>query len=76
MIIYQHKSAHLHQVPTGHPERPERMAALHALLDQDFADIMRKSAPLVSYQALTAMHDEVLFTSLVRGGSAIRSCRD
>ena len=64
MIIYQHKSAHLHQVPTGHPERPERMAALHALLAQDFADITRKSAPLVAYEALTAMHDEAYLQAL------------
>ena len=64
MIIYQHDSADRHHVPTGHPERPARIESVRAMLNREFADVMRKSAPLVSYEALRAMHDETYLAML------------
>lgn len=56
MIMYHHESALKHEVPTGHPERPARLASIMAMLDQDFADVTRKTAPLASLEQLALVH--------------------
>ena len=64
MVIYQHHSAAKHEVPTGHPERPERITHLTKMLDKDFADITRKQAPLGSREMLSLIHDETYLATL------------
>ncbi|MFO1185196.1 MAG: histone deacetylase family protein [Bauldia sp.] len=48
-----------HQVPSGHPERPDRLRAIEAALAApEFADLKRAEAPLASEEAITAVHDK------------------
>ena len=64
MVIYQHESAVKHAVPTGHPERPERITHLTKMLDKEFSDIARKQAPIAQRQTLSLIHDETYLSTL------------
>lgn len=64
MIIYHHESAALHQVPTGHPERPARIKSVLAMLEADFGQHERKAAPLVTRDQLALIHDEAYLDAL------------
>lgn len=64
MVIYQHDSAIAHGVPTGHPERPNRLIRLNEMLDRDFADVARKQAPLATDAQLALIHDEAYLQHL------------
>ena len=58
MIIYQHPDSILHHVPTGHPERPERIAAITQMLAQNFAHETTKIAPEATDEQLALVHDD------------------
>jgi acetoin utilization deacetylase AcuC-like enzyme len=48
-----------HLVPAGHPERPERVAAIgRALAAERFAGLERKPSPIADLAAVTAVHPE------------------
>ena len=64
MVIYQHESAAKHEVPTGHPERVERITHLTKMLDEAFVDVTRKRAPLAQRQTLSLIHDEAYLARL------------
>lgn len=64
MVIYQHDSAIAHTVPTGHPERPDRLIRLTEMLDKDFGDVARKQAPLASEAQLALIHDQTYLEHL------------
>lgn len=65
MVIYHHDSALRHDVPTGHPERPERLKSLHQMLDANFASIPRKHAPKASYEQLSLVHNTAYIDTLL-----------
>ena len=65
MVIYQHDSAIAHTVPTGHPERPDRLIRLTEMLDKDFGDVARKQAPLASEAQLALIHDQTYLEHLL-----------
>ena len=64
MIIYHHPDAVLHKVPTGHPERPERLISLHKMLDDKFPKLTRKLAPTIDYDILGLVHDSAYLDAL------------
>ena len=46
-----------HLVPTGHPERPDRLRAItRALADERFAGLVRRQAPLADVSVLATAH--------------------
>ncbi len=48
-----------HLVPTGHPERPDRLRAItKALSDPRFAGLVRKSAPLAETSTIALVHTD------------------
>jgi acetoin utilization deacetylase AcuC-like enzyme len=48
-----------HLVPAGHPERPERVAAIgRALAGAQFSGLLRKTSPIVDLGSVTAVHPE------------------
>ncbi len=57
-VLFSHESAHKHQVPQGHPERPQRMQALLSVLQErdDKWHLLR--APRASRPQLQLVHRE------------------
>jgi acetoin utilization deacetylase AcuC-like enzyme len=60
LTLLLHHAAFLdHLTPVGHPERPDRLRALHAALDNaDFAALTRVEAPLAEPDAALLCHSE------------------
>ena len=58
-LLLHHAAFHEHVTPVGHPERADRLKALHAALDnQDFAALTRVEAPLADAEAALLCHPE------------------
>jgi len=58
-LLYHHAAFLEHVTPIGHPERPDRLRALHAALDNaDFAALKRIEAPLATAEAPLLCHPE------------------
>ena len=58
-LLYHHPAFLGHATPIGHPERPDRLRALHAALDSDsFAALKRIEAPLGDAEAALLAHPE------------------
>jgi len=58
-LLLHHAAFLEHLTPVGHPERPDRLRALHSALDHaDFADLTREEAPLAEAAAATATHPQ------------------
>jgi acetoin utilization deacetylase AcuC-like enzyme len=56
-LLVHHPAFLEHLTPTGHPERPERLRALHAALGHaDFAALERIEAPLGDPETATLAH--------------------
>jgi len=56
-LLLHHPAFLEHLTPTGHPERPDRLRALHNALDHsDFAALDREEAPLAEAEAAEAVH--------------------
>ena len=64
MIIYTHNDALSHLVPTGHPERPERIATIYEMLEKEFAHIPLQSAPKATYEQLALIHSGAYLDTL------------
>ena len=62
MRLYTHPDCLAHEVPNGHPERPDRLRALTTLLRATpvAAELDEQSAPLASDELLAAAHDPQL----------------
>ncbi len=62
--LYEHSVFLSHDVPEGHPERPDRLRALNIALEHDnFAALDRKEAPQANEDAVLLAHpEEHLFT--------------
>ena len=58
-LLLHHAAFLNHLTPVGHPERPDRLRALHAALDnQEFAALKRIEAPLADAEAALLCHPE------------------
>jgi len=58
-LLLHHPAFLDHLVPPGHPERPDRLRALHdALDDEAFAALVREVAPLADPAAVAMVHPE------------------
>ncbi len=64
-VLFTHPDCLSHRPPEGHPERPERLAAvLEALEGQGFEGLERREAPLASDDDLAALHPRRLIRAL------------
>jgi acetoin utilization deacetylase AcuC-like enzyme len=58
-LLLHHASFLNHLTPVGHPERPDRLRALHTALDtEEFAALKRVEAPLAEPEAALSCHTE------------------
>ena len=58
-LLLHHAAFLEHLTPVGHPERPDRLRALHAALDhRDFSALKRMEAPLAEPEAVLLAHPE------------------
>lgn len=58
-LLLHHAAFLDHLTPIGHPERPDRLRALHAALDTpEFASLTRVEAPLGDVASALLCHDE------------------
>jgi acetoin utilization deacetylase AcuC-like enzyme len=56
-----------HAVPSGHPERPDRIRAIEeALSDERFDGLLRREAPMAELDAAATAHDRA-YVDLIRG---------
>jgi acetoin utilization deacetylase AcuC-like enzyme len=57
--LITHPDCLKHEVPPGHPERPERLSEILKLLDTpEFAGLLRRGAPLADIDAIIRVHSE------------------
>ncbi len=58
-LLLTHPSFKLHETPSGHPERVDRIRAVERILeDERFASLWREEAPLVDRQSILTCHPE------------------
>ncbi len=58
-LYITHPAALQHQMPPGHPERPERILAIERILEKErFSALIRESAPMAEMESLTLAHPE------------------
>ena len=56
-LLLSHDSGLRHTTPAGHPERPDRLRAINAVLEEEeFADLAREPAPEGEFEAITRVH--------------------
>jgi acetoin utilization deacetylase AcuC-like enzyme len=66
-ILYEHPVFLEHHVPPGHPERPDRLRALNALLEhENFLKLERREAPTANEDAVTLAHPESFLFEVMR----------
>ncbi len=67
-LLYQHPVFQKHDTGYGHPECPERLAAIHeALSAPAFAALERREAPEASLELLTRVHPEAFVRRILEG---------
>jgi len=65
--LYEHSVFLQHQVPEGHPERPDRLRALNAALEHPhFAALERIEAPTANEDAVLLAHPEAHLLAVMR----------
>ena len=58
-LLFHHAAFLNHATPIGHPERPDRLRALHAALDnKEFESLNRVEAPLADAEEALSCHSE------------------
>jgi acetoin utilization deacetylase AcuC-like enzyme len=66
-LLLHHAAFLDHLTPAGHPERPDRLRALHAALDTpEFASLMRVEAPMAEASDALLCHPE-RYVEAIRG---------
>jgi len=66
-LLLHHAAFLDHLTPVGHPERPDRLRALHAALDhEDFATLQRVEAPLAGVESAMLCHSEAYVEAIRR----------
>ena len=64
-LIVEHPVFAEHEIPSGHPERPERVLALRKrLAEPPFADLPRLAGEAASANQILAVHDEAYFDNI------------
>lgn len=64
-LLYTHESSLRHEVPAGHPERPDRLRAVEkALADPKFSKLTRKTAGRVERDAVLRVHPADYFDAI------------
>ena len=70
-LFYHHSSALRHEMPEGHPERADRIRAIHhALSAETFQALDRREAPEAPLEALTLAHPAEWVDALVAAAPA------
>jgi acetoin utilization deacetylase AcuC-like enzyme len=70
-ILFSHPDCLLHDPGDGHPEAPERLAAVLRALDHpDFAELERRDAPLAGREQIARVHDVELVDALLAASSS------
>ena len=66
MLIYTHEDCLAHEVPEGHPERPERLAFLMDHLERTgfLQDHSLQMAPTLPRGFIEVAHDSALYDQL------------
>src|SRR5262245_27326365 len=65
--LYEHSVFLQHQVPEGHPERPDRLRALNAALEHpNFARLERVEAKTANEDAVLLAHPESYLAEVMR----------
>lgn len=66
-LLVSQRNFESHVTPTGHPERPERLRAVEAKLNQpEFAPLMRRDAPMGDLNLIGLVHHPEYLTALQR----------
>jgi len=64
-VIFTHKACYAHDMGYGHPERPERLRAVVAALEEEsFADLVWEQAPLALRDQVTRVHPHDHFDTI------------
>jgi acetoin utilization deacetylase AcuC-like enzyme len=64
-LYLSHPSALLHQTPSGHPERPDRIRALERALEHErFAGLIRGQARMAEFSEIELAHPEAYVTEI------------
>jgi acetoin utilization deacetylase AcuC-like enzyme len=64
-LLLTHPASYGHQMGPGHPERPDRIAAIErALEDQTFGTLAREQAPRAARAALLRVHPEAYLKAI------------
>lgn len=67
-LLVTHAACLAHDVPDGHPERPDRLRAVLAALDaEEFALLIRADAPLATVEQLERVHTPLHVETLLNG---------
>lgn len=64
LSILRHSCFADHIVPVGHPERPDRIKAINAMLDQDFGDIPQSECPATDSDILQLVHSDAYIDAI------------
>jgi acetoin utilization deacetylase AcuC-like enzyme len=64
LSILRHSCFADHIVPVGHPERPDRIKAINAMLDQDFGDIPQFECPAADTDHLRLVHSDAYIDAI------------
>ena len=68
-LLVSHSACLAHEVPDGHPECPDRLrAVLDALATEEFALLVRATAPLATQEQLERVHATAHILSILDGG--------
>src|SRR5690349_13307649 len=66
-LLYSHESSLHHEVPAGHPERPDRLRAVEKILsDERFKKLVRKTPERVSRDAVLRVHPADYYDAIER----------
>jgi acetoin utilization deacetylase AcuC-like enzyme len=68
-LLLTHRDCTVHAPPAGHPERPDRLRAVEAVLSHEvFAGLVREEAPSVERAAVLRAHPESYVAMIERKG--------
>ena len=71
-LLITHPACHGHAVPPGHPERPERLAAIETVLAPvHFPDLVRERAPEATREMLARVHDAAHVDAIFETGETL-----